>query len=213
MIGDAVLRDGPTRHSQRLNIAMVSETWPPEINGVANTLRHWTGGLIERGHRIHITRPRQARGEHPVASQGFDECLVPGIPLPGYHALRFGMPATRLIHREWTRFLPDLVYIATEGPLGRSALRVARGMRIPAITGFHTRFDCYSQHYLLGWLEPAIRVVLRRFHNRSAATLVPTRELAELLARHGYRNLRTESRGVNTRLFTPQRRDAALRAS
>ena len=201
------------RDGRRLNIALVSETWPPEINGVANTLHHWVGGLLERGHRIQITRPRQHAGERPISEGEIEERLVHSMPLPGYHDLRFGLPAPRVLHREWAHFTPDLVYIATEGPLGGSALRIARRMRIPAVTGFHTRFDFYSRHYRLGWLEPAIRTVLRRFHNRSIATLVPTRELAEMLARHGFHNPRVVSRGVNARLFTPERRDAAMRAT
>ncbi len=201
------------RDGRQMHIALVSETWPPEINGVANTLHHWVGGLIERGHQIHLTRPRQHPNERPIAGSGIEERLVHSLPLPGYHGLRFGLPAPRVLHREWAHFTPDLVYIATEGPLGGSALRIAKRMGIPAVTGFHTRFDFYSRHYRLGWLEPAIRAVLRRFHNRSAATLVPTRELADLLSRHGFHNPRVVSRGVNARLFTPERRDGGLRAT
>lgn len=205
------LRSGS--QARRLNIALVSETWPPEINGVANTLHHWVDGLIERGHSILLTRPRQQPKEHAISSSAFEERLVRSLPLPGYDALRFGMPSPRLLLREWARFTPDLVYIATEGPLGASALHIAQHMRIPAVTGFHTRFDSYSQHYRVGWLEPGIRMVLRHFHNRSAATLVPTRELADLLTHHGFSNPRVVPRGVNARLFNPQRFDAGLRAA
>lgn len=197
-----------------LRIALVTETWPPEINGVANTLRHWAGGLLERGHRIQLTRPQQGRHDRSrVEAGGLEECLVPGLPIPGYRGLRFGLPVVRALRRNWARFRPSIVYIATEGPLGIAALRVARRLGIPAITGFHTRFDYYSRHYRLGWLEPAIREVLRRFHNRSTGTLVPTRELAGKLAGQGFHNVRVISRGVNTQLFNPQRRDAELRRS
>ncbi|OBS08526.1 glycosyltransferase family 4 protein [Acidihalobacter prosperus] len=196
----------------RLRIALITETWPPEINGVANTLRHWAGGLLERGHRIQLTRPGQGGHDRSRAEAGgLEECLVPGLPIPGYRGLRFGLPVTRALHRQWARFRPSIVYIATEGPLGMAALRVARRLGIPAITGFHTRFDFYSRHYRLGWLEPAIRAVLRRFHNRSAGTLVPTRELARKLGNEGFDNASVISRGVNTQLFGPHRRDPTLR--
>lgn len=196
----------------RLRIALITETWPPEINGVANTLRHWAGGLLERGHRIQLTRPSQGGQDRsrPEAG-GLEECLVPGLPIPGYRGLRFGLPVARALHRQWARFRPTIVYIATEGPLGAAALRVARRLGIPAITGFHTRFDFYSRHYRLGWLEPVIRAVLRRFHNRSSSTLVPTRELALKLGQQGFNNAKVISRGVNTQLFGPHRRDLELR--
>ncbi|WP_231940894.1 glycosyltransferase family 4 protein [Acidihalobacter aeolianus] len=204
--------DLPPEPRQPLRIALVTETWPPEINGVANTLRHWAGGLLERGHRIQLTRPRQGHHDRSrIEVGGLEECLVPGVPIPGYRGLRFGLPVARALRRNWARFRPTIVYIATEGPLGMAALRVARRLGIPAITGFHTRFDYYSRHYRLGWLEPAIRRVLLRFHNRSTGTLVPTRELADKLMEQGFHNARVVSRGVNTQLFNPQRRDGELR--
>ncbi|APZ43705.1 glycosyltransferase family 4 protein [Acidihalobacter ferrooxydans] len=206
----------PTQQPRTLNIAMVSETWPPEINGVANTLHHWVEALLERGHRVQLIRPRQAADDgapRPSRNPRFYERLVPSVPLLSYPGLHFGMPAGRLLRQTWTQFAPDLVFIGTEGPLGNSALHTAKRMGLPAVTGFHTRFDYYSRHYRLGWFEPAIRAHLRRFHNRADATFVPTRELAELLARQGFHKARVISRSVDIHLFDPARRDADLRAT
>src|SRR5262249_3228446 len=113
--------------------------------------------------------------------------------------------------RLFTAQRPDAVYVATEGPLGWSAVRSARRLGIPVATGFHTRFDAYAGAYGLGPLTPVVRHWLRRLHNASGATVVPTPELREWLERHGFQRVRVVARGVDTRLFDPARRRARLR--
>ena len=115
------------------------------------------------------------------------------------------------MHRRWSQQRPDVLYIATEGPLGLTALGAARRLRIPVSTGFHTRFDDYARHYGLGFLTPIVYAYLRRFHNRADATLVPTVELAAFLESNRFRNVRLLRRAVDTKLFHPQQRDEALR--
>ena len=193
-----------------MRIGIVSETWPPEINGVALTVHGLAAGLAAHGHAVDVVRPRQAR---PGAAEPYFETLFThGAALPRYPGLRFGLPAGRTLHERWTQERPDAVYIATEGPLGWSALRAACALRIPVATGFHTRFDSYAAHYGLRWLTPLVRGHLRRFHRRASATLVPTDALAQELAALGVDNARLLRRAVDTRLFHPSRRDPALRA-
>lgn len=201
--------DGAEKGS--LRIGVITETYPPEINGVANTLRHLVEGLEGRGHRIQLIRPRQSgeSGSGPVAARV--ETLVPGLPLPGYRGLRFGLPVAWRLRRSWRETPPDAVYIATQGPLGRAALLVARSLGIPTLTGFHTQFHDYSSHYGLGFLKDLIIDNLRRFHNRSDATLVPTAALREELTEQGFRTVHLLGRGVDTELFHPRRRSDPLR--
>jgi glycosyltransferase involved in cell wall biosynthesis len=111
----------------------------------------------------------------------------------------------------WRKSPPDAVYIATQGPLGHAALTAARTNGIPALTGFHTQFHQYSSHYGFGLLTGQIAATLRRFHNRSDATLVPTAELRDELRERGFRNVHVFGRGVDTELFNPHRRSEALR--
>ncbi|MBK1701180.1 glycosyltransferase family 4 protein [Thiococcus pfennigii] len=197
-----------------LSIAVVTETYPPEINGVANTMRHLVGGLARRGHRVHLVRPRQGPRERTTSPGEVEgQTLVPGVPLPGYRGLRFGLPVYWRLRRLWRANRPHVAYIATQGPLGHAALNATRAAGIPAVTGFHTQFDQYSQHYGLGLLTHQIGQTLKDFHNRSDATLVPTAELRQQLAAQGFRNLHLFGRGVDTRLFDPARRDPALRAA
>ena len=193
-----------------VRIGIVSETWPPEINGVALTVHGLATGLATRGHRIDLVRPGQARPAGP--EPGIEEMHTRGIDVPRYPGVRAGLPAGRAVHGRWTRQRPDVVYIATEGPLGWSALRVARSMGIPVATGFHTRFDHYARHYGMAWTTPLVRMYLRRFHRRAASTLVPTEALARELAALGVHNTCLLRRAVDTRLFHPDRRDPALRA-
>jgi len=217
MASDASI--GPAVDPQRdpLRIAVVTETYPPEINGVANTMRHLVQGLARRGHRLTLIRPRQRRDRDTRASvdpadPAVEQYLVPGLPLPGYRGLRFGLPVYWRLRRRWQREAPDAVYIATEGPLGRAALEAARQLDIAALTGFHTQFHKYSRFYGLGLLMQPIARSLRRFHNRSDGTLVPTSMLGRELEHQGFEAVHVFSRGVDTRLFSPDRRSSALRA-
>lgn len=191
-----------------MRYGIVTETYPPEVNGVALTVQGLEHGLRERGHDVQMVRPRQ--GGDDAASTG--TLLVRGAALPRYPGLKFGLPAARLLRRHWQRQRPDAIYVATEGPLGWSALRAARRLGIPAATGFHTRFDDYVRSYGAPWLQGTALRWMRHFHNSAQATLVPTRELQAFLEGQRFHNVVRLPRAVDTRLFHPDARDAALRA-
>jgi glycosyltransferase involved in cell wall biosynthesis len=193
-----------------MHVSLVTETYPPEINGVALTVQRLARGLRRLGHEVSLVRPRQpaqtdAQGEFP-------ELLVPGAGLPRYPGLRFGLPALGRLKGYWQARRPDVVYAATEGPLGWAALRAARQAGIPVATGFHTRFDDYFGHYGLKFLTPLVFAWLRRFHNSAQATVVPTRELQDFLLAKGFRDVVLMRRAVDLAQFDPARRDPALRA-
>ncbi|MCJ0826093.1 glycosyltransferase family 1 protein [Luteimonas sp. 50] len=192
-----------------MRYAIVSETYPPEVNGVALTVQGLERGLRDRGHDVVLLRPRRAGETGPG---GAHELLLRGAPLPRYPGLRFGLPATQRLQSAWRASPPDALYVATEGPLGWSALRTARRLGIPAATGFHTRFDAYMRDYGAAFLEPAALRWMRHFHNRGDATLVPTRELQQFLQARGFDHVVRLPRAVDTVSFSPCRRDPALRA-
>ncbi len=180
------------------------------------TLGRLVDGLAARGHRVTIIRPRQ-RHESPRFSVtqrlACRQVRLPGVPIPGYPQLRLGLPAGRRLQQLWSLNRPDLVHVATEGPLGASAITVARRLGIPVTSSFHTNFDQYTRDYRIGWMKPVVAAWLRRVHNRTLRTFVPTRDLQARLAHEGYRGLRLLSRGVDSDLFHPGRRDESLRAS
>lgn len=194
-----------------LHIALVTETYAPEINGVAMTLSRWVGGLQTRGHTLEIWRPQPCQNVPPHLNGTLTEHRVAGFSLPMYPELRIGQPAGRRLAARWRMRRPDLLYIATEGPLGWSALRAARRLGIPIVSGFHTRFDHYTNHYHLGLLTPLVRSYLRRFHRATALTLAPTPQLSRSLENDGFGRIAVIPRGVDTGLFSPTRRNLTLR--
>jgi glycosyltransferase involved in cell wall biosynthesis len=194
-----------------LRVSVVTETYPPEINGVALTIARWADGLRRRGHVVQLVRARQGDQDMPESGDNLETLPLPGFRIPGYPQLQGGWPARRTVLARWRQTRPDLVHIVTEGPLGYSALRAARRLGIPVSTSFHTNFQHYSRHYHIGWLAAPIMAYLRHFHNQGAQTLVPTAELAEQLQTLGFQRTRVLARGVDTALFSPHRRDSSLR--
>ena len=190
-----------------MRYAIVTETYPPEVNGVALTVQGLELGLRAAGHQVDLIRPRQSAD----ATAADDTLLVAGANLPRYPGLRFGLPAPKRLARQWQQQRPDAIYIATEGPLGWSALRTARRLGIPVASGFHTRFDEYLPDYGVAWLQAAALRWMRRFHNQADATLVPTQELQQFLTEQGFERVRLLARAVDSSQFEPERRDPALR--
>jgi len=195
----------------RLHVCVVTETYPPEINGVAMTLHRLVKGLIECGHHVSVVRPRQYAHDRPGCSRIPQQLLVPGLPIPGYRGLHFGLPVGHRLQHWWNNSRPDIIYVATEGPLGASAVRQANKLAIPVVSGFHTNFHSYTKHYHLGFLKKIILSHLRKFHNRTNATLVPSKDLQLELQQTGFDNVEILSRGVDCHLFSPEKRDAAIR--
>ena len=132
----------------RMRYAIVTETYPPEVNGVALTVQGLEQGLRARGHDVTLVRPRQPGDDRRPA-----RARTAG---PRRAAAALSRPAPRAAghaqagRTHWTAHRPDAIYVATEGPLGWSALRAARRLGIPAATGFHTRFDQYMRDYGAG---------------------------------------------------------------
>ncbi len=187
-----------------MKIDIVTDTFVPDVNGVAMTLGRLSDGLRRRGHRVHVIRTGDGkRGETVAAS----------VPLPGYKEVRVGLPGPFKLRKRWLKKRPDAVYVATESPLGKSAVKAAKALGIPVATGFHTNFHEYMERYSLSGLRPMAMAYLKRFHDRADCTLAPSPELVENLREQGFREVYLLGRGVDTTLFDPANRSEALRAS
>jgi glycosyltransferase involved in cell wall biosynthesis len=210
---DELLIESYATRAPSLRIAVVTETFPPEVNGVAMTLGRIVEGLLQRGHAVQVVRPRQANETSTHARHGLDEVLSAGIPVPAYGELRFGLPSKNRLIRLWSEKRPDIVHVVTEGPLGWSAVAAARKLQLPITSSFHTNFHSYSQHYGIGLLKKSIEGYLKKLHNRTQATLVPTRAMVSELQARGYSNVGLMSRGVAIEQFSPSKRSESLRHS
>lgn len=169
------------------------------------TLGRITEGLRQRGHRVHIIRTGEIAGQH--------ESAAASISLPGYKEVRVGLPEPFRLRKRWLKKRPDAIYVATESPLGRSAVKAAKALGIPVATGFHTNFHEYLEQYRLGGLEPAAKAWLKRFHSAANCTLAPSPELVARLREEGLREVHLLGRGVDSILFTPEKRCELLRSS
>ncbi len=187
-----------------MRIEIVTDTFTPDINGVAMTLGRLTQGLKQRGHRVHVL--------HTGTTACPGETCVASLPLPGYKEVRVGLPKPFELRARWIRRRPDAIYVATESPLGKSALKAANALRIPVATGFHTNFHQYMQQYGMGGLQPVAMAYLRNFHQRANCTLTPSRDVREQLTAQGLENVHLLGRGVDTESFMPEKRCEMLRS-
>ena len=194
-----------------MRIAYVTETWPPEVNGVAMTASRTVSFLRDKGHSVDLIRPRQ--GALAESSQSAPAMLVPGVPIPMYQDVRFGAPLPGQLRRAWIANRPDLVHVATEGLLGYRAVKSAVSLGIPVTSDFRTRFDVYTRYYAPALLTRIVRIYLRSFHNKCALTFVPTEEMRDLLEAEGFCRVEVSSRGVDSKALSPAQHRQDLRDS
>lgn len=188
-----------------MRIGIVTDTYVPDINGVANTLGRFCEGLVERGHEVEVIRSGKAITDR--------ETSVLSWPLPGYWEIKVGAPLPGQLCRRWKKDRPDALYVAIETPLGFSAVRAAKKLGIPVVGGFHTNFHQYLDRYGVGWVGDMVWAYQKWFHRRMRATLVPSPDTRDALTREGFENLKVVGRGVDTELFRPTRRSQAFRDS
>ena len=169
-----------------LRIAIATDAWLPQVNGVVRTLAATVAELDRRGYDVELITPERFRT----------------VPMPGYRSIRLAMAPRVSARRMLDSFAPDIVHIATEGPIGWSARGwcIARG--VPFTTAFHTRFPEYAA-LRTGLPAEFFWPALRRFHSPSQAVLVATPSLAAELAERGFARTRRWSRGIDRWLFNP----------
>ncbi len=193
-----------------MKIALVTETYPPEVNGVAMSLSQLVVGLKKRNHSVQVVRPKQKSESGRIGKKG-EEWIVRGAPIPRYPGLRFGLPCKRRLIKAWQEQKPDIVHVATEGPLGLSAINAAKSLGIPCSSSFHTNFHSYSEHYNAAFMNSTVLSYLRWIHNKTVCNMAPTDELRDELTDAGFTNMATLGRGTRTELFNPSARDERLR--
>ncbi|MBS0375217.1 MAG: glycosyltransferase family 1 protein [Proteobacteria bacterium] len=170
-----------------MKVAIVSDAWRPQVNGVVTTLERTGEGLRALGHEVGFVTPEGRRT----------------IPCPTYPEIRLSLFPGREIASWLEAERPDAIHIATEGPLGLAARAAARRAGLRFTTSYHTQFPRYIS--ARAPIPPcATYAALRRFHGAAARTMVNTREVRCELRRRGFRHLVYWTRGVDTALFRPQ---------
>lgn len=189
-----------------MRIEVITDTYLPDVNGVAMTLGRLVKGLRQRGHLVHLIHTGELT-DHQCTG----ETRLPAFRLPGYQEVRVGLPNRIKLQTKWKKKRPDAIYVATESPLGASAIKAALVLGIPILSGFHTNFHQYMEDYRLSSLRPATMKYLRKLHNKTDTTLVPCEDVREMLTAEGFERVEILGRGVDTELFDPAKRCQQLR--
>ncbi len=183
-----------------MRLTLITETYAPQVNGVSRTLGQLVRHLVEAGDTVQVVHPDY--GETPDAAE---HVTARSMALPWYRDVRLPLPPFGSIRRQVDAFRPDLIHIATEATLGLDILRHARRKRYPVVSSFHTNWDHYCHHYRAGFARGTIWRYLRWFHARTIETYVPSRPTIAELEALGFRDLVLWPRGVEGRLFSPDR--------
>ncbi|MBP9234073.1 MAG: glycosyltransferase family 1 protein [Hyphomonadaceae bacterium] len=174
-----------------MRIMLVTDAWDPQVNGVVRTMKRVITECEQMGHTWDIVSPN-----------GFKT-----IPLPTYSEIRLAFGAKKVIEERFLEFEPDAVHIATEGPLGWASRAVCLRHKFPYTTSYHTRFPEYVNarfKFVPVW---AGYTVFREFHKYSGRVMVATPSMRDELAARGFKNIAPWSRGVDTELFHPAKRE------
>jgi hypothetical protein len=170
-----------------MRIMLVTDAWEPQVNGVVRTLKTTARELGAMGHTVEFLTPLEFRT----------------LPCPTYPEIRLSLFPRGRVTRRIEAFDPDVLHIATEGPLGMAARRWALTHYFPFTTAYHTRFPEYVHARLklpLSWSYDW----LRGFHGASKAVMTPTQVVKDDLEANGFKNVKLWSRGVDQDIFRPQ---------
>jgi glycosyltransferase involved in cell wall biosynthesis len=169
-----------------MRLALVTDAWAPQMNGVVRTLMRTREELTAMGHAVEVISPD----------------LFNGFPCPTYPEIKLAFMPGRKIARTIEAFKPNAIHIATEGPLGHAARGFCLGQGLPFTTAYHTRFPEYVEARFAVPVGLSY-AWLRRFHGRARSIMVATQSIESDLLSRGFGNIRRWSRGVDTTLFKP----------
>jgi glycosyltransferase involved in cell wall biosynthesis len=190
-----------------LRVAVFTETFLPKIDGIVSILTLMLRRLQEQGHQVILFGPDGGPEEYA----GAEIVGVGGPPLPFYPELKINLPRP-FVYRRLRDFRPDIVHVVNPFFLGPFGLLFARRLGVPTLASFHTDVARYATHYGWGFGAPLLWAYMRNIHNVADVNLCPSTAVRSDLIRQGFKRVRWWRRGIDTELFTPGARDAAMRA-
>lgn len=194
-----------------LRLAIFTDTYPPQVNGVARTLARLAQAIEQRGGAVRIVTIADPGASSDAAPDSRVE-RWPSIPFWAYPQLRIAAPSRQRALDLIDQWKPNLVHVATEFGVGLAGLFAAEEAGVPVVTSYHTHFKAYLEFYNLSALGPVAWPYLRWFHNRGRRTFAPSGIVARELEQMGFENMRVWSRGVDGSRFSPSFRSEAMRA-
>lgn len=198
-----------TEGKRKHKIALYTGAYNHIRDGVSLTLNRLVKYLLEEGHEVLVLAPTTPK---PVIDHQGTLQPVPSISFPGRSDYRLSTYLTNNIKRQLLEFEPDIVHVATPDLVGFQVQSWAQTNEIPAVCSFHTHFTSYLSYYNLGFLEGFTWDLLRKFYQNCNQTYVPSYGIANELKEHGVKDgLLLWTRGVNTDIYSPERRCSALR--
>ncbi|MGZ3638862.1 MAG: glycosyltransferase family 4 protein [Ktedonobacterales bacterium] len=189
-----------------MRVAIVTENFLPKLDGVTRTLAMLLEHLQHQGHAALVLGPEGA----PRRYAGARIIAARGVPLPLYPELRLLFPAPAL-ERRLARFRPDIVHVVDPMVLGAAGIVWGQHLGVPVVASYHTNLAAYCSHFHLGALAAPLWAYRRLLHNQCAVTLSPSPSTARELQQQGFSHVEVWSRGVDTKLFSPERRSLAWR--
>ncbi|MGI5406852.1 glycosyltransferase family 4 protein [Streptomyces chartreusis] len=193
-----------------MRVVIVTESFPPDVNGVAHCALQTARHLVDRGHAPLVVAPAPAPGNKAAASMAPCPVVhVPSLPLPGYPQVRVALPSRRLA-AALIQHRPDVVHLASPFVLGVRGMAAAARLGIPAVAVYQTDLAGYARTYM-GAGEAAAWRRIRSVHSAADLTLVPSSASMNDLEAHGVPRLKLWARGVDTARFRPELRDEKLR--
>ncbi|MCL1632793.1 glycosyltransferase family 1 protein [Sporolactobacillus sp. CPB3-1] len=190
-----------------MKLAIFTDTYTPQINGVAKTLKRLTDYLNRKGIDYMVFAPQNVNDEWESVSIQ----KIKSIPFAVYPECRLALPTLHFIKKQLIRFQPDLIHVATPFNMGLIGRYYAGKLNIPLVGSYHTDFDAYLSYYKMDFLSPILWHYLRWFHNSLQRTFVPSQVTKRQLETRGFNNLSIWSRGVDCQLFHPQDSAQAIR--
>jgi glycosyltransferase involved in cell wall biosynthesis len=191
-----------------MRIALLTDTYAPQVNGVTTVVQRIVAVLERSGHDAAVVAPRYPRTPVTPPTR---QIRLRSLPFPPYPAIRLSVAAGRRTARFLDEFGPEAVHVATEGPIGLAGRTYALKRGLPLLTSFHTDFPKYTRHYGFAALEPVVWRWLLWFHGPSVATHTPGEAVRDALWHNGIRQAVVWGRGVDTAHFRPARRDPTWR--
>ena len=202
-------RSAPEMELTDLRIALFSGNYNYVRDGANQALNRLVGYLLRRGACVRVYAPTV---KHPAFPPTGDLVSLPSLPFPMRSEYRFPLGLSRKVRADLTQFAPNVLHVSSPDFSAHSALKWAERQNLPVLASVHTRFDTYMRYYGLGFTEPMLNAMMRRFYQRCDAVMAPSESMATVLRAEGMgQDVGIWSRGVDRAIFDPSRRDLAWR--